>query len=64
MLGYYIRSCEVITCNTCKISHIMPHVTAHAVMSCAHHTAHAGKLATLIICGAPGITYGHAVCAG
>ena len=24
---------------------------------------HAGKLATLSICGAPGITYGHAVCA-
>ena len=64
MLGYYIRSCKVITCNTRKIAHIMPRVTARAVMSCAHHAAHAGKLATLIICGAPGITYGHAVCAG
>ena len=26
--------------------------------------AHAGKPATLIICGMPGITYGHAVRAG
>ena len=46
-----------------NIAHVMPHVTACAVMSCAHHT-HAGKLATLIIHGAPGITYGHAVRAG
>ena len=47
-----------------NIAHVMPHVTAHAVMSCAHHwRTHAGKLATLIIHGAPGFTYGCAVCA-
>ena len=34
-----------------NIAHVMPHVTACEVTSCA-------------ICGAPGITYGHAVCTG
>ena len=42
--------------------HMLPHV------ECRHaHTAqctHTGKPATLIICGTPGITYGHAVRAG
>ena len=37
----------------------MPRVTArHA---CIARRAHAGKPATLIIRGAPGITYGHAI---
>ena len=43
-----------------NIAYIMPRVTTCAVMSCTHHT-HAGKLATLCICGTPGITYGHAI---
>ena len=44
-----------------NIAYIMPHGTArHArIMRCAH----AGKLATLCIRGAPGITYGCAICA-
>ena len=40
-----------------NIAHVMPHVTACAVTSCAH----AGKPAALIIRGAPEITYGRAV---
>ena len=45
-----------------NIAHVMPHVTAHAVTSCAiARHMHTGKPATLIICGMPGITYGHAV---
>ena len=44
-----------------NIAHAMPRVTACTVTSCAHHAAHASKPATLIICGAPGITYGRAV---
>ena len=44
-----------------NIAHVMPHVTAHAVTSCTHRTAHTAKPATLIIHGAPGNTYGHAV---
>ena len=40
-----------------NIAHIMPHGTAHAMTSCTH----AGKLATLCICGMPRITYGHAI---
>ena len=43
-----------------NIAHVMPCVTACAVTSCTQ----AGKPATLCICGAPGTTYGHAVCAG
>ena len=47
-LGYHIRSCHVITHNTGpivftrneNIAHVMPGVTAHAVTSCAHRTAH------------------------
>ena len=46
-----------------NIAHVMPHVTAHAVMSCTHHM-HAGKPATLIICGAAGNTHGCAVRSG
>ena len=45
-----------------NIAHIMPRVTAHAVMSCAHCAAmHTSKPTALIIRGAPGITYGCAV---
>ena len=44
-----------------NIADVMPHVTAREVMSCAHRAAHAGKLAALIICGAPGNTYGRAI---
>ena len=36
-----------------NIAHVMPRVTAH----------HAGKLAALIVHGAPGFTYGHSVLA-
>ena len=39
-----------------NIVHIMPCVTAHAVMSSAHCAVCARKPATLIIHGAPGIT--------
>ena len=58
MLDHYIRSCHVITHNTCK--------TWGLIYSCAMRTfiawhTHAGKLATLCICGMPGITYGCAV---
>ena len=38
-----------------NIAHVMPCVTAHAVMRCA------SKSAALIIRDAPGFTYGHAV---
>ena len=77
MLGYYIRSCHVIMCNMHKMwgllylrtMRTLPmscHVLLH--MQCCHvciaRRAHAGKLATLIIRGTPGITYGHAICAG
>ena len=44
-----------------NIAHVMPCVTACAVMSCAHCTACACKPAALIIRGVPGITYGCAV---
>ena len=48
-----------------NIAHIMPCVTACSVTSYAHHMRmHAGNLATLIIHGMPGTTYGHAICAG
>ena len=48
-----------------NIAHVMPRVTAQAVMSCAHHVAcTAGKPATLIIRGTPGITYGRAIRTG
>ena len=43
-------------------AYIMPHVTTCAVTSCAHRVVHTGKLATLCIHGAPGITYGCAIC--
>ena len=74
MLGYYIRSCHVVMCNmretwdlfylrkmrtlptTC---HMLPHVQWHHGHIVWH--AHAGKLATPIIHGVPGISYGHAV---
>ena len=48
-----------------NIAHVMPFVTAHAVMSCAHHAAHPRRQA-----GCPnytwcaGSTYGCAVHAG
>ena len=45
-----------------NIAHVKPCVTTHAMTSCAR--VHAGKPATLIIHGAPGITYGHAIRAG
>ena len=76
MLGYYIRSCHVITCNMREtwglfylrnenIAHVMPHVTTCAITSCMHCVVpHAGKPANLIIRGAPGITYGCAIHAG
>ena len=54
----------ILFAHNVNIAHIMPHVTAHAVTSCAHCMARAHRQATLIICGEPGITYGHAVCAG
>ena len=45
-----------------NIGHVMPHVTACAVTSCVHHMAHARRQAGhLIIRGAPGFTYGHAI---
>ena len=49
-----------------NISHVMQRATERAVTSCAHRAVHAcrqaGKLAALIIRGAPGNTYGRAVC--
>ena len=53
----------ILFARNANIAHVMPHVTAHAVTSCTHHAAraHAGKPAALIICGAPEITYGHAI---
>ena len=43
-------------------AYVMPCVTAHAVISCAHCMACACRqAATLCIRGTPGITYGHAV---
>ena len=42
-----------------NIAHVMPRVI-RAVTSCMHR-AHTGKPAALIIRGAPGVTYGHAV---
>ena len=54
----------LFTCNE-NIAHVMPHVTACAVMSCGiAQRVHTGKPATLIIRGAPGITYKHAVRTG
>ena len=76
-LGYYIRLCHIITCNTHKTwgltylramrtlptsCHMLPHMQWHHAHITRH--THTGKLATLTICGMPGITYGHAVCAG
>ena len=76
-LGYYIRSCHVITCNMRKMwglfylcamrtlpmsCHVLPHMQWHHARIMWH--AHAGKPATLIIRGAPGITYGRDVHAG
>ena len=45
MIGHYSRSCHITTCNTLFMrnensTYIMPHVTACAVMSCAHRTVH------------------------
>ena len=74
MLGYYIRSRHVIMCSMHEtwglfysramrtLPHIMPCVTAHAVMSCTHCAVHACRQAghpnyTWM----PGFTYGHAV---
>ena len=41
----------------------MPRVTAHAVTSCTHHTAHARMQAgcPYVNFGVPEITYGHAI---
>ena len=48
-----------------NIAHIVPRVTTRAVMSCTHRVAGVPRQAShLIICGAPGITYGCAVRAG
>ena len=71
MLGHYIRLCHIIMCNMHKTwgliylhtmrtlptsCHVVLHVQwCHACI--VRHT-HAGKLATLIICGMPGITHG------
>ena len=52
----------LFTCNE-NIAHIMPHVTVCAMASYITRCVHAGKPAALIICGAPGFTYGCAVCA-
>ena len=47
-----------------NIAYVMPRGTAHAVRhACIAWHMHAGKPATLCICGAPGITYGRAICA-
>ena len=54
----------LFACNE-NIAHVMPCVTACAVTSCMHRTARACRqAATLIIHGAPGNTYGCAICAG
>ena len=53
----------LFACNE-NIAHVMPRVTARAVMSCADRVVHTHRQATLIICGMPGFTYGHAVRAG
>ena len=46
-----------------NIAHVMPHVTAHAVMSCAHHVVHACRQANQpnYTHGMPGFTYGCAI---
>ena len=71
MLGHYNRSCHIIMHNTCETWGLIYLRTMRTVpMSChmllhmqccrVHiaQCAHAGKLATLSICGLPGITYG------
>ena len=76
ILGHYIRSCHIITCNMHETwglfySHTMRTLpmSCHVVLHVQWHHArivwrmHAGKQATLCIRGAPGITYGHAICA-
>ena len=48
-----------------NIAHVMPRVTAHAVMSCVRCTARTRRQASHPNhSGAPGITYGHAIHAG
>ena len=72
MLGHYIRSCHIInmcemwgliylhTMRTLPMScHMLLHVQGRHVRIVWH--VHAGKLASLCICGAPGITYGCAI---
>ena len=44
-----------------NIAHVMPCGTAYAMTSCIVQCVHAGKPATLCICGMPGITYGCAI---
>ena len=74
MLGPYNRSCHVIMRNMHEMwSLIYLHTMRTLPMSChvvlhmqCHHACitlcvHAGKLATLCVCGMPGITYGHAI---
>ena len=68
IIGYYIRSCHIITCTTCKTRgliysramrtlptscHVVPHVQSHH--ACITRRVHAGKPATLCICGMPGL---------
>ena len=58
-LGYYIRLYHIIMCNMREtwglfysraisenIAHVMPHLTARAVMSCAHRAAHTRRQAS------------------
>ena len=74
MIGHYNRSCHVIMCNTHETwglvnLHAMRTVpmSCHVLLYvqrchvCNMQPVHAGKPATLCICGVPGITYGHAV---
>ena len=56
MTGHYSRSCHITMCNMHEVgpnlfacnensAYIMPHVTACAVMSCAHRVVHACRQA-------------------
>ena len=54
----------LFACNE-NIAHVMPHVTAHAVMPYVHHVARAWRQASHPnYIAMPGITYGHAIHAG
>ena len=52
---------NLFACNE-NSAYIIPRVTTHAVMSCAHCVAHARRqVRHPYKCGTPNITYGHAV---